>query len=376
MIARNNNPLVTLSNSEFLHRLETLVLKEKLTTLKILQYLIEMDRHRLYEQMGYGSLFDYCIRQLGYSESGANRRIKAARCIRDFPDVYEMLVKNELDLCKVSLISRTITEENKSKLLSEIQNRSYRQIEAILARYNPRYLLRDRIRPAYIKKPAEELAAISKFDTNAELKSDKKFTANVGGKKLASCHVLGEQKQILEKKFKLEFAVSPEVMSKIEQVKALLSTKFSKGIEFEQLFDILLSEYLDRHSPEQKNKRRQERAAKKKQSDSKIVASRKKSQQPAAPVYKIRSRHIPAAVQDAVYARDRGRCSYIGPSSVKCNSTWNLQINHIEPFAKGGGPVLNNLRLLCAKHNQLEAERIYGRDFINKKINNSRPHRE
>jgi hypothetical protein len=34
----------------------------------------------------------------------------------------------------------------------------------------------------------------------------------------------------------------------------------------------------------------------------------------------------------------------------------------VTPFARGGPSTPSNLRLLCAQHNRLEAERIYGFD--------------
>jgi len=83
-----------------------------------------------------------------------------------------------------------------------------------------------------------------------------------------------------------------------------------------------------------------------------------------------RARHIPEDIQDAVFARDQGRCSYFSPGGTKCNSTWNLQIDHIKPFARGGDHLINNLRLLCAKHNRMEASRVYGSEFMKNKINN------
>jgi 5-methylcytosine-specific restriction endonuclease McrA len=36
---------------------------------------------------------------------------------------------------------------------------------------------------------------------------------------------------------------------------------------------------------------------------------------------------------------------------VKCNSTNNLQIDHIYPKSKGGSDVLGNLQTLCARCN-------------------------
>ena len=199
MISLSNNSLAGLSNKEFLQQLDVLIKKEKQITLKILHYLIEMDRRRLYSDMGYASLFEYCTRHLGYSESGANRRIRAARCVQDFPEVYDMLEKNELALCKVSLIYGTLTDENQSKLLPEIRNRSYRKINEIVARYNPKSLLRDRVRPVFIKKPVQESAVVSKPVKATETKSARFLTANVGGQKSSTCEALSDPKEILEK---------------------------------------------------------------------------------------------------------------------------------------------------------------------------------
>lgn len=73
-----------------------------------------------------------------------------------------------------------------------------------------------------------------------------------------------------------------------------------------------------------------------------------------------KTRHIPDAVRDQVYTRDGGSCAYVAPDGTRCASTKGLQIDHIKPFANGGGHELSNLRLLCAAHNQRVAERTMG----------------
>lgn len=48
-------------------------------------------------------------------------------------------------------------------------------------------------------------------------------------------------------------------------------------------------------------------------------------------------------------------CEYVDPITKKrCRSTFLLQIDHIKPIWAGGGNELENLQLLCAKHNQLK----------------------
>ena len=90
-----------------------------------------------------------------------------------------MLEKNELDLCKVARVYGTLTDENKSKLLSDVRCRSYRKIDEIVTSYNPKSLLRDRVRPVYIKKPVQDLIEVFKPVTVTEPKSARKSTANV-----------------------------------------------------------------------------------------------------------------------------------------------------------------------------------------------------
>jgi 5-methylcytosine-specific restriction endonuclease McrA len=157
-------------------------------------------------------------------------------------------------------------------------------------------------------------------------------------------------------------------------VKALLSAKFPKGMPLEQLLDAVLDEFIEKHDPTCRESRR----LKRKEKNSGVVRTKCKSKlavsaEKTTPL----NRHIPAAIRDRVYARDNGRCSYVSPAGIKCNSKWNLEIDHIVPFARGGDHSVDNLRLLCARHNRLAAENVYGREYIkNKMPGTTRPHRE
>jgi hypothetical protein len=64
-------------------------------------------------------------------------------------------------------------------------------------------------------------------------------------------------------------------------------------------------------------------------------------------------RTIPAALQTALWARDR-TCAVPG-----CSSTFHLEIDHIVEFAKGGPTALGNLVRLCRPHHALKTEQGY-----------------
>jgi 5-methylcytosine-specific restriction endonuclease McrA len=54
----------------------------------------------------------------------------------------------------------------------------------------------------------------------------------------------------------------------------------------------------------------------------------------------------------------------VGSTGERCDATHNLQIDHIVPYARGGTNTLDNLRLLCERHNKHEAERVLGANSV------------
>ena len=79
--------LKTLPDAALIKNLKTLSLRENEATLEILLLLIELEERKLHLSLGFGSLFAYCRGKLHYSEGAANRKIKAAKCIKAHPKV-------------------------------------------------------------------------------------------------------------------------------------------------------------------------------------------------------------------------------------------------------------------------------------------------
>ena len=65
------------------------------------------------------------------------------------------------------------------------------------------------------------------------------------------------------------------------------------------------------------------------------------------------SRYIPSHLRKYIWERDGGQCTYVHHETKRrCACRHLLQIDHIQPFALGGRTEKENLRLLCAGHNQ------------------------
>jgi 5-methylcytosine-specific restriction endonuclease McrA len=71
------------------------------------------------------------------------------------------------------------------------------------------------------------------------------------------------------------------------------------------------------------------------------------------------SRHVPAAVKREVWARDGGRCAFLGAAG-RCIERRFLELHHVVPFADGGATDAANLQLRCRAHNAYEAEAWFG----------------
>ncbi len=163
-------------------------------------------------------------------------------------------------------------------------------------------------------------------------------------------------------RYKLEFEVGKEFIEQLEQIKELCSGKFTEGIKLEGVFQTLMEEYLERHSPAKKVERREKRASRK----AVLRDSEDSFDNPMLLTCSNdpNSRYVPKPLREQVYVRDEGQCTYISENGIRCCGRQYLEIDHIIPFAHGGGTELSNLRLLCTGHNLLEAEMKLGKEFM------------
>ncbi len=445
MIAREQLRLKKLSDKTLLQSLDSLVGKEKNSTLAVLLHLIELDRRRTYLSLGFRSLFEYCTQHLKYSSSSAGRRIHTARCVARFPEIYELLVKGSVNLSTVSQVSAILNERNKDELLRGIQGKSQRQVERLISVFQPPSAYRDTVKPvrvAVAAKPPESgtpTAAMATRSVFAVTSVTHKTTTEPGlatdpaggqnwtslsnssrsGSKPTNGYMVQSKahtqdtpsagdsaaneaadcgaKSCYEQKLLIRFLASCGFKKKYDEACSLLSNRLPNQT-FEAVFEVVLDEFIDRHSPEARHKRREKRRTKKLEEQNEkqdrepkrkektdadkrrndkqkptgkggAVGNERRTEKRQPAIARMgaenkRARHIPAAVRDNVFKRDGGKCTFIGKDNKRCNSTWGLEIDHIKPFARGGGNTRENLRLLCGRHNRLAAEKVYGKGFM------------
>src|SRR5256885_16349990 len=79
-------------------RLAEMVRRERHLVCEFVVELAAFARRELYRELGYTSLFYYCVRQLGLSKSSAFRRSEAARLVVRFPVIIEQLAGGRLSI--------------------------------------------------------------------------------------------------------------------------------------------------------------------------------------------------------------------------------------------------------------------------------------
>ena len=334
------------SNHQLIESLKALVSKEQKCKHEIVLHLAEVDRRRLFADLGYSSLFDYVTRGLGYSNGSAYRRICAARAVKAVPEVYDRLSEGKVSFRILDVASTAIARPGGKELLEELCGSGSKEAEKIVAMRFPeeRKRLADKIVPVVLKKVTPKLPLFSEQNTNY-------FRAEV------------ITKEVAESKFRMTITVGAEFSKKLERVKALSSSVFG---ETGEVLEKLLDEFIKRHAPEDKIKRREVRAEKKTAKEPALVEAQRKETAEPSQGEPVNRRYPSAALRDRVLERDGFRCSFVSSDGTRCSCESNLQVDHIRPWAAGGRTEVSNLRTLCRTHNLMFARRVFGKEKIDR----------
>ncbi len=135
-----------------------------------------------------------------------------------------------------------------------------------------------------------------------------------------------------------------------------------------EIFEIALDLALEKKDPKKKLQRRRKRERAGSESrPAEEVSSLGEPENGGAGARK-NSRRPPDSARQRALERAGYQCEYRGPEGVRCTQRTGLEIDHIEPYAKGGSTSERNLRVLCKSHNLLVAAREYGEAFMRRKL--------
>jgi hypothetical protein len=350
-------------------RLAELAGDERAVQVEFLLHLDEFDRRRAYLDAGYDSLWEYCLRALHLREGAAGRRIGAMRVLRRFPALEPALRDGRICMSTASLLGQVLTEENLVEVVARAAYRTKAEVEELVVSIKPRPTPAEGVRKLSAPSAAlpvgppgqaphgsrgesgsalalELTSGSTAADPAAELPAPEPCTVEAPQvARESGCEV----RPVAAERWSVRITLDGAAKADLDALKALLSHKIPDGDVGAVVRDAI------RCALEKYGKRRGATG------DGATGGARKTASQATLP-----ARSIPAAVRREVWRRDSGRCTFVGPDGHRCESRWQLQFDHIDSVALGGGktPTAADLRLRCRPHNLLEAERVFGREHM------------
>ena len=466
-----------LSDRELLRQTSTLVHHERHLQAAVIDHLAEIEARRLFLQRGCSSLFDYAVRELGYSAAAAGRRIGAVRLCADQPGARERLRDGSLTLSaaaelqwafdrqrrrgSIAGIASTATAgavapaaaaagvgvpgsapaeapapgggavgpapadvtpaddpaanaapaappshcepvpplvldaAGRQKLVEEAAGKSARQVRRMLADLDPELAPpADRVRP--LGDGRYELKAVIDADCQQGLEHLRGLLSHVDPRMTVGQLVGRIVQEALDRHDPsrpprrartgtraAEGESKPASASKEQaarerdhataaqdaaiHVHATPTAEGTEGATRQPAPPSLLSPGHDTASAAGTTptaERAEERTphprpasvaprTRQEATDRPAAARTKPAATTSTPKPRASGRAIPTAVKRQVWQRDGGRCSYVDrETGRRCNSRHLIEIDHILPYALGGGADPENLRLVCRAHHR------------------------
>lgn len=305
--------------------------------------LAEFDRGRCWEELGYPSLFEFLVRELGLSRGNAFYRTKAVSLVQRFPEVLEALRDGKLCITSIAEVARVMTAENRAEVLPRFFHVSRQEARLVSAELSPRPAVpirevvtaavsREQVAPLALSTPVHPLnsAAPNASEPARGVRPEPQREVN---------------DPVTAEISRLHLTVTRDLLAKVEAARLALSHSNS-GATVADILELGAETALTREA-----KRR-------------ALVARPRSQRPANQPASSDSDHVPAEIRREVWRRDGGCCQWKLASGGICGSKMRAQLDHIVPKGKGGQATIDNLRVLCERHNQYAARLAYGDELM------------
>jgi hypothetical protein len=367
--------------------LRQLLRREQAAMADFLIALADFDRRRSWEALGHANLFAFLHVELRLSRSAAFYRKSAAELLQRFPEVIEPLRDGWLCLSTIAELAKVLTDDNREVVMPRFFGLSSREAQELVAELQPRPVPSTRmVVTGPLSRPAPSVARTSlallahapappaDADPNVVPLSrvlTSEF-ANGGGADAGFDRPAIKRDEIVPLTAEIRrvhFNVSKQVVQKLVAAREGLSHAIP-GATMEQVLEAALDLLLEKQARARgmvKRPRRVLPAALRPKAP--LVTEGQTTPSGNCSVARPEGRAvrrtgprepIPAAVRRAVWERDAGRCSWPLDGGGCCGSTHRLELDHIVPWAEGGPSTVENLRVVCGRHNTLAARRAFG----------------
>jgi len=362
--------------------LKNLVGDELSIVATFLQLLMEFNRDKRHEQLGFASLWDFCRKGLGLCESTTGRRLKAIKVIERFPAAVDYLRNGRLCVTRLLLLADVLTTDNAAELFTRASRRSLRDIELLAASEDPKPAPAARIHKFPTKSdslppppsfnfdapvsPVDDTIPPSPCPIEPEPELAQAPEPEAQPTPLPRPRRRATVRPTSSQEYSARLPVSREWVQKLELAKKLGSHVVPTGDPvaiLELALDLFIEKYGKRRGAITPKPRAKKAAPEVAATPAKPAEAEKE------PPKKER---FTAGDKRALWDRDGGRCVWPVDTGGVCGSEWQLEFDHVEAVAKGGATDVSSARQLCRKHNDQHARETFGEAFMEAKKRASR----
>ncbi|MGZ3791535.1 MAG: HNH endonuclease [Bdellovibrio sp.] len=316
------NPLSKISNSDLEFQLKNLVAKERKLLHVILEHIKEVDVRKIYLERAYSSLYEYLVKELGYSGSAAMRRLEAARLLKEVPALAEKIQEGSVNLSQIGELSRALKEKEKTsgKKISCTQK--------------------------------EELVAIITGKTTHETQKELSLALDVQPKNHDS------QRMQQDESIRLEITLTKEQYQKLMTCKDLAAAslhQLQKDSSLGSLIEALADQYLAKKIKQEVDISPAKKIKTKNTDTKNGVKVITKTISETERIIKSRvNKTLTPKTRKAVLSRDLCCQFKDHKTGRQCKSTYALEVDHKTSRWAGGDHSIENLQVLCFQHNQFK----------------------
>jgi len=302
----------------YLHELRR---QERGLLVEFLRYLAEIERRGAALEMGFSSSFVFCTEYLGLTKGSAYRRTKGAKLLGRFPLAAEYLTDGRLSLTTFVLLEDVLDDGDGRVVLDRAAGKSEDDVKLLVASMRPQEPPADLFR---------RLPNVNQIQVPAEPSVEGKFPAR-GAVRADDSRRRGRIDPISEEQRTLRVTVGKEFADDLAKVKAALSHQIPDG-DLGKVLHACLKQMLE------------------------AIGKRRKGSGKGRDG-STAGRYVPVDDRRAVWERDGESCAFVSADGRRCGSTHQLELHHVEPFAKGGETTADNLMVVCRGHNTFHAAR-------------------
>src|SRR5437762_7563294 len=113
----HRDSLASISDDDLFATVQQLTARANVALADLLAHLGELERRGVHRLRACASLYTYCIYELRMSEDAAYRRSKAARLVRECPELHDAIAKGEIHLTGVLMIGPHLGGERHVEIL-------------------------------------------------------------------------------------------------------------------------------------------------------------------------------------------------------------------------------------------------------------------